>query len=51
MDITLRINNKDYSFEARPEENLLSVLRRLEFLGAKSGGSVWILYSRHDPCC
>ena len=40
MDITLRINNKDYSFEARPEENLLSVLRRLGFLGAKSGGCV-----------
>lgn len=40
MDITLRINNKDYSFESSPEENLLSVLRRLGFLGAKSGGCV-----------
>ncbi|NLB71673.1 MAG: molybdopterin-dependent oxidoreductase [Chloroflexi bacterium] len=40
MNITLRINGKEHPIECRPEENLLGVLRRLGFLGAKSGGCV-----------
>lgn len=40
MKITLLINQKLYETEIRPEENLLSTLRRLGFLGAKSGGCV-----------
>ena len=36
----LRINQKDYPIEVRPEEKLLGVLRQLGFLGAKSGGCV-----------
>ena len=40
MKITLLINQKLYETEIRPEENLLTTLRRLGFLGAKSGGCV-----------
>ena len=40
MEINLRINNKDYKTAVQPEERLLAVLRRLGFLGAKSGGCV-----------
>jgi putative selenate reductase molybdopterin-binding subunit len=40
MKLTLRINQKDFQIEVRPEEKLLGVLRQLGFLGAKSGGCV-----------
>lgn len=40
MNLNLRINQKDYPIEVRPEEKLLGVLRQLGFLGAKSGGCV-----------
>jgi putative selenate reductase molybdopterin-binding subunit len=40
MKLTLRINQKDFQIEVRPEEKLLGVLRHLGFLGAKSGGCV-----------
>lgn len=40
MNLTLSINQKEFQIEIRPEEKLLNVLRRLGFLGAKSGGCV-----------
>jgi putative selenate reductase molybdopterin-binding subunit len=40
MNLNLRINQKEYQVQTRPEEKLLGVLRRLGFLGAKSGGCV-----------
>lgn len=40
MKLSLSINQKDYQVEIRPEEKLLGVLRRLGFLGAKSGGCI-----------
>ena len=40
MKLNLRINHKESEVEIRPEEKLLSVLRQLGFLGAKSGGCV-----------
>lgn len=40
MNINFRINQREYQVQIRPEERLLEVLRRLGFLGAKSGGCV-----------
>ncbi|NLE83130.1 MAG: molybdopterin-dependent oxidoreductase [Chloroflexi bacterium] len=40
MNLILQINKKTHEVEIRPEERLLGVLRRLGFLGAKSGGCV-----------
>ncbi|MDY0124692.1 MAG: molybdopterin-dependent oxidoreductase [Anaerolineaceae bacterium] len=40
MNLTISINQKEFQIEIRPEEKLLNVLRRLGFLGAKSGGCV-----------
>ncbi len=40
MNISLRVNQKNYEIKIRPEEKLLGVLRNLGFLSAKSGGCI-----------
>ena len=40
MKITLRVNKTDHAVKIKAEEKLLTVLRRLGFLSAKSGGCV-----------